>query len=152
MTTKTNAILINASPQTIFRLAAPTERWPEYLPHYRWVRILSGDERFRTVEMAAWRDGIPIRWVAEQINDPDIPHIRFRHVAGWTKGMDVEWIFTPLGDQTEVQIVHRLTFRFPFASRWIGEHVVGDFFISNIANKTLARMKRLAEGAEGSKG
>jgi ribosome-associated toxin RatA of RatAB toxin-antitoxin module len=152
MTTKTNTILIDASPEAIFRFAAATERWPEYLPHYRYVRILSGDERRRTVEMAAWRDGIPIRWVAEQINDPETPHIGFRHVAGWTKGMDVEWIFTPRGEQTEVQIVHRLTFSFPFASAWIGEHVVGDFFISNVANKTLARMKRLAEGEKAFEG
>ena len=145
MTTKTNSIVVNAAPEAIYRLAAATERWPEYLPHYRLVRVLSGDALVRTVEMAAWRDFIPIRWVAEQINDPKIPHIRFRHVAGWTKGMDVEWIFTPRGDRTEVQIVHRLAFRFPIAADWLGEHIVGDFFIHNVANKTLARMKQLAE-------
>jgi ribosome-associated toxin RatA of RatAB toxin-antitoxin module len=149
MTTKTNSILIDAPPQAIFRLAAATERWPEYLPHYRRVTVLSGDDLHRTVEMAAWRDVIPIRWVADQINDPVTPHIRFVHVAGWTKGMDVEWIFTPRGAQTQVEIVHRLTFAFPFAAEWIGEHIVGDFFIHDVASKTLARMKRLAEGAEG---
>ncbi len=145
MTTKTNTVVIDAPPEAIYRLAAATERWPEYLPHYRRVRVLSGDALARTVEMAAWRDFIPIRWIAEQINDPQVPHIRFRHVAGWTKGMDVEWTFKPQGDRTEVQIVHRLAFRFPFAADWLGEHVVGDFFIHNVASKTLACMKRLAE-------
>ncbi|HXF34026.1 MAG TPA: SRPBCC family protein [Candidatus Acidoferrales bacterium] len=149
MTTKTNEIFIDAPAQAIYRLAATTERWPEYLPHYRRVRVVSGDDRRRVVEMAAWRDVIPIRWVAEQINDPDIPHIAFRHIAGWTKGMEVEWIFTPQGNGTRVQIVHRLQFRFPFASEWLGEYVVGDFFIHYVASKTLARMKRLVEGEGG---
>jgi uncharacterized membrane protein len=144
-TTTTNSIVIDAPPEAIYRLAAPTERWPEYLPHYRYVRVLSGDALERTVEMAAWRDFIPISWVAEQINDPAIPHIRFRHIKGWTRGMDVEWIFSPQGDKTVVQIIHRLAFRFPVAAGWIGKHIVGDFFIHNVASKTLARMKRLAE-------
>lgn len=145
MTTTNNVIVIDAPAETIYRLASATERWPEIFPHYRRVRVLSGDGLSRTVEMAARRDWIPIRWVAEQINDPGVPHIRFRHIAGWTKGMDVEWIFIPRGESTEVQIVHRLAFRFPFAAEWLGEHVVGGFFVRYVANKTLACMKRLAE-------
>lgn len=149
MTTTSNVIVIDAPAKTIYEVAAATERWPEILPHYRYVRILSGDELRRTVEMAAWRTWIPIRWVAEQINSPDIPHIRFRHIAGWTKGMDVEWIFTPQGSSTRVEIVHRLAFQFPFAADWLGEHVVGGFFIRYVANSTLACMKRLLEGVPG---
>jgi ribosome-associated toxin RatA of RatAB toxin-antitoxin module len=91
----------------------------------------------------------PIRWTAEQINDPDAPAIRFRHVRGWTRGMDVEWRFTPLGpDRTRVTIVHRLEFAFPIAAEWLGRHVVGDYFIDGVATQTLARMKLLAERSE----
>jgi ribosome-associated toxin RatA of RatAB toxin-antitoxin module len=145
---KSNAIVIDAPAREIYELAARTEAWPQILPHYRSVRILCGDATARVVEMAARRDRIPIRWVAEQINDPELPCIRFHHIAGPTRGMDVAWIFTPRGDGTEVRIEHRLDFRFPFAAEWIGEHVVGDFFIHDVASKTLACMKRLAEGRE----
>lgn len=143
-----NAVDIAAPAAAIYRLAAATERWPAILPHYRFVRVLEDRGAVRVVEMGAWRHVFPIRWVAEQVNDPDRPHIRFRHVRGWTRGMDVEWLFTPLGDNhTRVTIVHRLEFRFPVAAAWLGRHVVGDYFIDGVATRTLARMKVLAERA-----
>lgn len=145
MTETINEIDIAASAQTIYRLAAATERWPEILPHYRYVKIVRGDDRARTVEMAAWRDVLPIAWTAEQTNDPDTPAIRFHHVRGWTRGMDVVWRFAPSALGTRVTIEHALRFQFPFASEWLGKHVVGGFFIHDVARKTLARMKVLAE-------
>jgi ribosome-associated toxin RatA of RatAB toxin-antitoxin module len=145
MTHTTNEIVIAAPPQRIYELAAATERWPALLPHYRYVRVLEERSGGRIVEMAARRDFIPIRWVAEQINDPTLPSIRFRHIAGWTRGMDVAWRFEPLGAQTRVTIEHHLAFIFPLAADWLGRHVVSDFFVDNVARKTLARMKVLAE-------
>ena len=142
-----DAIEIAAPARTIFDLAAPVERWPEILPHYRSVRILSGDARDRIVRMAAWRSAIPIAWVARETIDPESLSIRFEHLRGWTRGMDVVWRFEHLPGRTRVTIVHRLTFRFPVASEYLGKHLVGEFFISHIARKTLACMKRLAEAA-----
>jgi ribosome-associated toxin RatA of RatAB toxin-antitoxin module len=147
MTETANDIVIGASPHAIYALASATERWPELLPHYRYVRVIEQAGPTRIVEMGAWRDGIPISWVAEQTNDPLTPHITFHHIRGWTRGMDVEWIFTPVNGGTRVRIAHRLDFAFPFAREWIGRHVVGGFFIRNVAAKTLARMKVLAEAA-----
>lgn len=145
MTTTENSILIAAPAQTIYRLASDTERWPQYLPHYRSVHVQREEGASRIVEMAAWRDWIPVRWIARQTNDPLRPHIHFHHIAGWTRGMDVEWHFEPLGTQTRVTIEHRLAFQFPLAADLIGEWIVGRFFIQHVAAKTLARMKILAE-------
>jgi len=139
------SIVIDADPQTIYRFASATERWPEYLPHYRYVRVIQDDGASRIIEMAAWRDFIPVRWVARQTNDPARPHIAFKHLAGWTKGMDVEWRFEGDRGGTRVTIEHRLAFQFPIAADFIGKHVVAAFFIENVAKKTLARMKALAE-------
>jgi ribosome-associated toxin RatA of RatAB toxin-antitoxin module len=141
-----NAVVIAAPPQTVYRLASATERWPEFLPHYRFVRVLEERGATRLVEMAARRDWIPIRWVAEQTNDAERPCIRFRHVRGWTRGMEVEWRFEPVEGGTRVTIEHRLRFRFPVAADWLGEHVVCGFFIDHVARRTLARMKAFAEG------
>jgi ribosome-associated toxin RatA of RatAB toxin-antitoxin module len=116
------------------------------LPHYRYVRVLSENGRSRTVTMAARHGVVPLRWTAEQTNDPERPHIAFHHIAGPTRGMDVEWIFTPLdGGGTRVQIVHRLSFQFPVAAEFFGKYVVSDIFIHGVASQTLAHMKRLAE-------
>jgi ribosome-associated toxin RatA of RatAB toxin-antitoxin module len=111
--------------------------------------VLEGDAETRVVEMAAWRDFIPVKWVARQTNDPQRPHIAFHHLKGWTRGMDVEWRFEPTERGTRVTIEHRLRFQFPVASEWLGEHLVGRFFVDNVARKTLARMKVLAEAHAG---
>jgi uncharacterized membrane protein len=148
VTVAETTIEIAAPAETIYGLASATERWPELLPHYRFVHVLDERGPVRVVEMGAWRHVFPIRWVAEQTNDPERPHISFRHLRGWTRGMDVEWLFAPLGPaRTRVTIVHRLQFAFPIAAEWLGQHVVAGYFIDGVATRTLARMKMLAERA-----
>ena len=145
MTHMSSEVAIEAPVAKIYAMAAATETWPAILPHYRYVRVLSGDGRKRVVEMGASRDGIPISWTAEQINDPHEPLITFHHLRGWTKGMDVAWRFDHVDGITHVTIEHHLQFAFPIASDWLGRNVVGGFFVDNVAGKTLARMKMLAE-------
>ncbi len=147
MNVTTTEITIAASPAVIFDFAAATERWPLILPHYRYVRVLERHGAHRRIAMAAWCDVFPLRWIAEQTNDAQVPHIRFVHVAGPTRGMEVEWIFEPVGDRTRVTIVHRLDFAFPMFAAWLGKYVVGEYFIASVARRTLARMKTLAEAA-----
>ena len=52
-----NTIDIAARAATIYGFAAMTERWPEFLPHYRSVRVLEsrGAERSSS-RWARWRD------------------------------------------------------------------------------------------------
>lgn len=141
----TNEITIAASPARIFEFASRTEMWPQWLPHYRYVRVIEEDGAMRIVEMAARRDWIPVRWRAVQHNDAQTPVVHFRHVAGWTRGMEVAWLFEPHGNATRVRIVHELTFRFPVLARFIERRIIGEFFVHAIANRTLARFKELAE-------
>jgi len=58
--------------------------------------------------------------------------------------MKVVWTLTPTRDGTRVEIIHDLRFRLPFLS-WLAEPIIGGFFISNIANKTLAAFKEHLE-------
>ncbi|HEV8638196.1 MAG TPA: SRPBCC family protein [Chloroflexota bacterium] len=140
-----NSIVIRAQPERIFRLACAVERWPELLAHYRSVREISRQGDRRVVEMAAHRDGIPVRWRAEQICDPAVPRITFRHVRGVTTGMEVEWSFTPTGDGVLVRISHELRLGWPVIGGLVADRIIGPFFIANIAGKTLRRIKQLAE-------
>jgi uncharacterized membrane protein len=145
MTVTRNTVEIAAPAERVYALASATERWPQILPHYRYVHILAENGPTRLVAMSAWRDVFPVRWIAEQTNDPATPHIAFRHVRGWTRGMDVEWLFERFAGGTRVTIEHRLQFAFPFAADWLGKHLVSDYFVHGVAAKTLARMKTLAE-------
>lgn len=140
-----NEITIRAPADRVFALAAATERWPRLLPHYRWVRRLRGDDRRKLVEMAAWRDMYPVRWVALQQNFPAERRITFTHVRGITRGMAVEWRLTETADGTHVRIWHRFHSNLPLLGELFADRIVGRLFVSNIAGKTLRRIKQLAE-------
>jgi ribosome-associated toxin RatA of RatAB toxin-antitoxin module len=140
-----NSIVMRAPVARIFALACAVERWPEILPHYRWVREVERHGERRVVEMAAHRDGFPVRWWAEQVCEPDVPRITFRHVRGVTRGMEVEWSFTPTDDGVLVRIDHELRLGWPLIGGLVADYVIGPLFISNIAGKTLRRIKQLAE-------
>jgi hypothetical protein len=94
-----------------------------------------------------------VRWRAEQLLFPEEPRIVFRHVGGVTKGMEVEWVFAPQGDGVvRVSILHDLErglARWPLVGGAVADGIVGPFFVSNIAGKTLGRIKELAEAGWG---
>jgi ribosome-associated toxin RatA of RatAB toxin-antitoxin module len=141
----TNEIQINAPAVVVFALAADTERWPQILPHYRRVRRLRGTDDHKIVEMAAWRDFYPVRWVAMQHNFPEERRITFRHVRGISRGMDVEWRLTPTPEGTHVRIWHEFHSSIPIIGELFARRIVGQLFVSNIAGKTLRQIKELAE-------
>jgi aromatase len=142
---KTNSILMHASRTTIFDAAADLELWPKILPHYRYIHFIERGHDRNVVVMAARRSGIPISWTSEQIIDRDKFEIHFHHLKAWTKGMRVVWTFSDTPDGVQVTILHDLRFRIPLLAPLV-DPVIGDFFIYNVANKTLRYMKAYVEG------
>jgi ribosome-associated toxin RatA of RatAB toxin-antitoxin module len=135
---------MHTSKATIFDTAANLELWPKILPHYRCIKFLERGPDRNIVVMAARRSGIPISWTSEEIIDRDKFEIRFHHLKAWTKGMRVVWTFSDLPDGVLVTISHDLRFRIPALSP-IVDPIIGDFFIHNIASKTLRCMKAYVE-------
>jgi ribosome-associated toxin RatA of RatAB toxin-antitoxin module len=141
---KTNSLLMRAPKMTIFETAADLELWPKILPHYRYIRFLERSPERNLVVMAAERSGIPISWTSEQIIDRDKIEIHFHHLKAWTKGMRVVWTFSDTHNGVLVTISHDLRFRIALLAP-IVDPIIGDFFISNVANKTLRCMKAYLE-------
>lgn len=139
---------MHAPKSAIFEAAADLERWPEFLPHYRYIRYLERGETRNIVVMAAVRSGIPISWTSEQIIDREKQEVRFHHLKAFTKGMDVVWTFADTPAGVLVEIVHDMRFRLP-ALASIAEPVIGGFFIHHIASQTLRCMKAHLEGKAG---
>lgn len=144
--------ITTAPPDTCFQVAADVERWPEILPHYRWVRFRRKDGFARgVVEMAAWRHfgplGYPTWWVSEMEHDRDRGLVLYRHVDGITRGMDVRWEVLPLDDGGSLlRIVHAWSGPpWPLIGRAAANVVIGPHFISFIAERTLAGVVRTAE-------
>jgi ribosome-associated toxin RatA of RatAB toxin-antitoxin module len=144
-------IRIAAPLERVFEAASTVARWPEILPHYRWVRVLNDG----LVEMAAWRPfGIlkyPTWWVSQMTIDRPAGEIRYRHVRGITRGMDVVWKLVKDGKGAEgvdVEIVHTWSGPgWPLIGRAAANLVIGPVFIHGIASRTLAGIKRAAESS-----
>lgn len=141
---KVNSIIMYAPKMSIFETAANLELWPKILPHYRYIRYLERSPNRNVVVMAAVRSGIPIAWTSEQIIDRDRFEVRFNHLKAWTKGMHVVWTFKETPGGVLVEILHDMRFRVP-ALAPIVDPIIGDFFIRNVANKTLRCMKDYVE-------
>jgi hypothetical protein len=139
------AIHIDAPLERIFPLAAEVERWPERLPHYRYVRRIPTSNGERRFAMGARRGPIPVRWEAVQRPLPAEQRIEFLHTGGVTRGMQVAWLFRPNEAGWEVSIEHQLDLGWPLIGGWAARHVIGPQFIEAIARRTLRRVKALAE-------
>lgn len=143
-------VLVAAPRAQVFRVAAAVERWPDFLNHYRWVRMLERRDGGGVVEMAAWRPfGLfkyPTWWVSEMATDAAAGLIRYHHVEGITSGMDVEWRVREHRGGCEVTIVHEWAGpRWPLIGRIAANWVIGPVFIHGIASRTLTGVKHHTE-------
>ena len=136
---------IRAPYERIFPLAAEIERWPERLPHYRYVRRVPSSNGERRFAMGARRGPIPVRWEAVQRPLREQHRIEFTHTGGVTRGMEVAWRFEPRDDGWDVSIHHALELHWPLIGGFAAERVIGPQFIDAIAGRTLRRVKALAE-------
>ena len=134
----------------VFRAASEVERWPDLLPHYRWVTMRERRPGGGIVEMAAWRPFGPARyptwWVSRMEIDPERRQVRYQHIEGITRGMDVVWQLVPQGEETDVSIVHDWSGPgWPLIGAAAANLVIGPVFIHGIASRTLAGIARFVE-------
>jgi ribosome-associated toxin RatA of RatAB toxin-antitoxin module len=134
----------------VFEIASEVERWPEFLPHYRWVRMLTKSGDSGLVEMAAWRPfGVlkyPTWWVSEMTVVPHEFKVLYKHVEGITTGMDVEWRLTEVDGTVDITISHEWAGpKWPLIGKLAAELVIGPVFVHAIAGRTLAGVKTQAE-------
>ncbi len=143
-----NTVEMAGPLEEIVQLASDIERWPEILPHYRWVKLLDGGGDRKVVEMAAKRDWIPVkrRAIQEIRRDGQTPVIHFSHIGGPTKGMEVDWLFDPQPDRVLVTIRHDFAPPWPVVGNAVANQIIGPHFVGAIAGRTLATIKRIVEG------
>src|ERR671922_2657466 len=139
-----NGIEIRGDIKRIFQVAAQVDKWPEILPHYRWVRVVQRRKRRTTVEMAARRGRIPVSWTAVQEVFP-YERITYRHIKGFTAGMDVTWSFTPGQGRVQIVITHNFSLSWPVVGGFVSKYIVGQLFVKPIAARTLRHIKQRVE-------
>jgi len=144
-------LIVRSPVDRIFALARDVERWPDHLPHYRFVRFNKRTtDGGGVVEMSANRPFGALDWPTWWQSDMQVieaaPAVRFRHVAGITRGMEVEWSFeaTPAG--THIRVLHVWKGpEWPLIGKMVGAEVIGPVFVHGIASRTLAGLARVAE-------
>lgn len=145
-----NHIFIRTQADVAFELASGVIRWPEFLDHYRYVRLIDAGDgtnigRMRRVKMGARRGVIPVSWTAVQELDAEHLQITYRHVAGVTAGMWVVWSMQPERNGVNVTVSHELESQKRWLRNPLSEHIVGHWFVTAIAANTLSGIKREAE-------
>jgi hypothetical protein len=147
-------LFMQAPKKRIFDLAAAIEDWPTILPHYRGVDILerADDGNRKVVRMSAYRElggkaRLPVTWRSVQICEPENGRIIFKHTGGVATGMWVEWNLTDdrWGRGVRVGITHSLRYPVGVLNGWFADQIVGHAFVENIAGRTLATIKGIAE-------
>jgi ribosome-associated toxin RatA of RatAB toxin-antitoxin module len=142
---------VRSPVQRIFALARDVERWPDYLPHYRFVRFdTRSADGGGVVEMSANRPFGALDWPTWWKSDMQVidesPAIRFRHVAGITSGMEVEWSFEPTPRGTHVRVLHVWNGpRWPVIGLFAATTIIGPVFVHGIASRTLTGLAHAAE-------
>lgn len=143
-----NRVDIRGDIRQVFHVAAQVEKWPQILPHYRWVRVLQRKKRRSVVEMAARRGRIPVSWTAVQELFP-YERITYKHIKGFTTGMEVAWTFSGGQGQVHVVITHDFTLNWPLIGGFVSKYIVGGLFVKAIASKTLRHIKATVESGQG---
>jgi len=133
-------------------VATDVQKWPDFLPHYRWVRFRRLDGFGRgLVEMAARRPfgpmAYPTWWLSEMDHRPEERIVLYRHVEGITRGMEVRWeVSSTKGGGSRLRIIHEWDGPdWPLIGRAVADRVIGPHFVSHIAGRTLAGVSREAE-------
>jgi ribosome-associated toxin RatA of RatAB toxin-antitoxin module len=143
-------IRVHGEIQRVFEVSSNVERWPEFLPHYRWVKMIERRNGGGVVEMAAWRPfgflKYPTWWISEMEVFRDQRRVCYRHLRGITAGMEVEWNLVERDGMVDITILHEWTGpRWPLIGQLAANLVIGPVFIHGIASRTLQGVKRETE-------
>jgi protein-S-isoprenylcysteine O-methyltransferase Ste14/ribosome-associated toxin RatA of RatAB toxin-antitoxin module len=144
--TSAMSVDVRGDIERLWQLASDVPRWAEFLPHYRYVRVLAENDGQRTVTMAARRGVIPIIWTSTLALDPAERRILFEHIGGKARGMLVEWRLVQHEGFVRATIWHDLRhLQIPFVASRFGRYALADQFIEPVAGRTLGCMKALVE-------
>lgn len=135
----------------LYALASDVPRWADFLPHYRYIRVLATNGPQRTVVMAARRGPLPLRWLSVLELVPAERRILFQHIGGPARGIYVEWRIEQRAGYVRATITHDLTrLAHPLVALPLGRYILAHWFIDPVAGKTLGCMRALIESGRDS--
>ncbi len=138
-----DSILIKADLKKVFKVAEQIDKFGDFIPQYKEVDILKNTENSMVLKRTARIAGKKMCWTSEATIRKD-DAIIFEQINGILKGMHTEWRFYPVAEGTKIAISHDFSLKIPVVGK-LGEKIIYNLFIKNIAQTILLNMKEKLE-------
>lgn len=97
-------VAIKAPAERVYRLIKDVERYPQFIPDVKDVKIVGGDPQERITRWHAMIDGVEFRWTERDVYVDAGLLVRYRLVEGDLDKFEGEWIVRSEGERTEVTL------------------------------------------------
>ncbi|HOJ20484.1 MAG TPA: SRPBCC family protein [Armatimonadota bacterium] len=141
------SIVVNAPVAEVFALARDIERYPEFMPDVKSIRVTERSGKSQVSEWVALvsQFRIEMKWSEEDIWDEETYTCTWRQIKGDFQQYDGRWTFEPApegGTRMTMQVDYR--YEVPLIGPML-KALVHKLMVQN-ANDILAALKKQAEG------
>lgn len=140
-----SSLLANASVDQVYALARDIERYPEFMPDLKSVRILEQEGSRLVSEWVGLISDfrIEVKWVEEDVWEDEAYLCRFSQLKGDFQQYEGVWSFTATPDGTEMRLVIDYRYEVPLIGPLL-KALVARLMKQNV-EAMLAALKRQAE-------
>lgn len=136
-------LIIKGDVKDVFNVSSDFEKYPEFIPTYKRVRILSKEGRKMIVERES---SSGYKWKSRVFVDKDSRSIKAEQLEGPLKGMKIEWEFIEVEDGVKIVLTHEFEYKkVPLIGNLVGRLIVSRI-VKKMAMKTLEGVKKRVEG------
>lgn len=140
-----NSILIKADIDRVFSVAADMEKYPEFIPSYKEVKVVSREGNKMLVERIGQVGKKMVKWKSCVMLEPN-SSIYAEQIEGPIKGMQIQWLFEDTKDGVQITLTHAFEYKkIPLIGNLIGRLIVARI-VKQMADETLKGIKTKVEG------
>lgn len=139
-----NNVIINENIDKVFEVSVDFERYPEFLPIYKEVKILEKQGDKMIVERKSIVGKKEVKWRSSVIIEPN-KSIIAEQLEGPIPGMKIEWLFEEIAGKTKITLIHNFEYKkIPVIGHIIGKLIVAKI-VCKMAEETLRGIKAKIE-------
>lgn len=136
-------IVVKGNSPQIYQLVKDVERYPEFIPDVKAVRILSAGQTARITKWHAVIDGVEFRWVEQDELDDKNLTVRYHLLEGDLEKFEGEWRVRGEGDYTVVTL--RIDYELGIPAF---EEVLGPLLFEKVLMNARNLLRGIKQGAE----
>lgn len=119
-----NIIIINENINKVFEVAVDFERYPEFIPTYKEIKVVKKEGNKMIVERKSVVGKKEVKWRSSVIIEPN-KSITAEQLEGPIPGMKIEWLFEEIEGKTKITLIHNFEYKkIPVIGHIIGKLIV----------------------------